>query len=191
MLNRRLLFYPTVLLLLVSALPAQIQIHRLVAERRTCFLRLVKHEKREILATLQLEHGMPVWKPEYEDQSFAGQRVRLGSGAWPRLITDVDLDWEGVEIPAGTWHLALACSKDDEWTLVLFTPEATKDIPALYVDRPKASIHLPLTRSRREEIAPKLDVLLLIDDATPGEAEFAYRFGPFALNAIFTLALPD
>ena len=175
---------------LASALQAQIQISRLVAERRTCFLRLVEPAERKILATLQLEHGMPVWKPEYEDMSFAGKRVRLGSGAWPRLITDVALDWEGIEIPPGTWHLALECSKDNDWTLVLFTPEATKDIPALYVDRPKASLHLPLTRSRREEIAPKLDVLILIDEKEPSEAEFAYRFGPFALNAIFTLALP-
>ncbi len=72
----------------------------------------------------------------------------------------------------------------------MFTPEATEGIYALHVDRPKASLHLPLTRSRRDEVAPKLDVLLVVDAKEPKEAEFAYRFGPFALGAAFTIALP-
>ena len=136
-----------------------------------------------------IEYGMPVWKPEYEEQFDAltrGNRWRLGQNYWTNLDTRFPLHMGGQSIEAGIYYVVLQRSKEDKWELILLDPDSIRPlkIDAWHVNLKEIpeGDKIPLKWDQVDEVAPHLDIQFVVNEVDHRKAALQIRFGPHRLS---------
>jgi hypothetical protein len=139
------------------------------------------------MATIQ--HGQPEWKAEYDTQidMLKGKTNRLGKDFWTTLQTTTDLEFGSAKIAAGSYCVALACSKDGEFSLALIDSSKAMKAGALPFGPQnwKADYNVPLTlhKGAAAEVVEQMTMTFEADKAAPGKGAFTLAWGKHTLTA--------
>ncbi|MBL8729201.1 MAG: DUF2911 domain-containing protein [Planctomycetes bacterium] len=136
-----------------------------------------------------IQHGQPEWKAEYDNQMdmLKGKLNRLGKDFWTTLQTTTDLEFGGVKIPAGSYCVALACSKEGEFSLALIDASKAMQAGALPFGpqnwKPEISVPLTLNKGAAAEVVEAMTMTFDADKTTPGKGSFTLAWGKHTLTA--------
>jgi len=150
------------------------------------------------LALVSVTYGVPEWKAEYTDKAeemTKGKMWRLGRDNWPIFDSNVAVKFGTVTVPAGTYYLGVARSKDGAtWNLVFIDPAAAKAAGA-WPPAPEAAPHaydVALTHERTEgEMTSKLDVNMVNDKAQPTHGTLTIAWGDRKLAASYDMIVEN
>lgn len=106
------------LLILLASIPAQIRVQCATTVRKTAWVNCFDAGKRQILGTVKLDYGSPIWKQEYAKLSgFRSQRLRLGAGSFATFSTKLSIHAAGKHLAPGEYYLAFECSRAGHWSI--------------------------------------------------------------------------
>jgi hypothetical protein len=148
------------------------------------------------LALVTITYGVPEWKPDYAekvDTLTKGHLFRLGRDNWPIFDSNVAVKFGDVTVPAGTYYLGIARSKDGAiWNLVFIDPAKAKAANA-WPPAPESAPHafdVPLTHAKTEgKIVEKLDVNMVNDAAQPTHGTLTIAWGDRKLTGSYDMIL--
>jgi hypothetical protein len=127
-----------------------------------------------------ISYGPAKWKAEYDGMldQLKGKRNRLGSNNWASLDTNIPLSIGGKDVAPGIYFIAIECSKDGNFSLVLLDPKEVmaKKFDAFQAGETKGGIVIPLTYSKSETSAEDLTMTLKRGevDVKNGKLEIAW-----------------
>jgi Protein of unknown function (DUF2911) len=140
-----------------------------------------------------INHGQPIWKPEYDSQldALKGKLNRLGRDNWTTLMTGADLEFGGTKIPAGSYVVALGCDKEGKFSLALM--DATKAMKAAQLPfgpqtwTPEFSVPLTLNKDANKEVTSKMTMTFVADEKEAGKGTFTLAWGKHTLTTAVTM----
>jgi hypothetical protein len=140
-----------------------------------------------------VDYAQPDWKDDYDAQidSMLGVRWRLGKNFWTRLDSNMDLNSNGVEIPAGGYYLVLERRKEDQaFVLYALDPVEVRDakLDAFSAKDTKGGIAIPMEHKAIETKADKLQIRLDVDASRKNGGNLVITFGKHQLTAKLTMS---
>ncbi|GAB4149744.1 MAG: hypothetical protein Fur0037_18120 [Planctomycetota bacterium] len=191
---------PALVLCLASLLPAQVQVFGGPGARRASTY-LAFGKDFEIKAGICIQHGQPVWKPEYDDEeafqgfldTYRGKLLRLGKDWWTTFDTTAAVGIGGTEIPAGSYYLGLSYHKDGTFRLAVIdaaTAMKNKEMPFV-PERWTVAYEAPLEfrKNASEETVKDMTIDLIANDRDPSRATFQVAWGRHRLVAGVSIPL--
>jgi len=135
---------------------------------------------------LAIDHGQPLWQPEYESflRRPSGQRWRLGENFWTSLDTNMGLTIGGVAVPIGLHYLVLQHTSEAGVELVALDPHRVRQrwLDAYDAAKTRDGIAIPVTVTKSETVSPRLRFSLVVDPARENVATLTIRFGQYVLE---------
>jgi hypothetical protein len=183
----KLLLPPLAALALGLAVPAQLQTFAMSSERASTMLAAFDTTNFTSPGWATITYGQPVWKADYDAmaEKLKGQAARLGKDNWTTFEASVDVKFGSTKVPAGSYCLAIACSKGGEWSLLfLNTADILKDkmMPHMTTDliaagKAKPVVTVPLTEAKAEKSAEKLTIEFASDNKAIGSGSLSITWG--------------
>lgn len=154
--------------------------------------RVVLFGDKGLAGEYSVQYGSPAWKPEY-DENFEkitrGQRIRLGNDWWTTLdsfetLTFTDAAGGTTEVAPGFWFLALQCSAEGAWHLVVLDPAPirTAKLDAFASGKTTGGTLVPMQYDTTEDAEPSLKIDFLPVEGKPLDQTLQIRFGKHRLR---------
>ena len=144
---------------------------------------------------MSITYGTPPWKDEYskalESDKLKNKRWRLGSDVWTTFDTNMDVEINGVKVPANDYYCVTEWRGDDKFVLILLDPAEVRKskLDAFQAHKTTGGLEIPLKHEKSEDdLAKKLELKLAVDKSDQSKGALTIRFGPHTLSA--ELALP-
>lgn len=145
-------------------------------------------------AMASISYGQPEWKDSNDAliEKGKGTTQRLGKDSWTSLTTTSELELGGTKIPAGSYVVAVAISKDGAFALVL-TDSSKAMKTGLMPFGPqtwKPEYTVPMTKGVGSEVVSKMTMTFDADPKVPGNGTFTIAWGKHTLTTPATLSAP-
>lgn len=143
-----------------------------------------------------IDYGQPAWKGEYtaalDTPKLENRRWRAGRDFWTTLDTNVDLDLDGIKVPAGYYYVTVEHKGNNEFVMALLDPAGVRKakLDAYLAHESHGGIEVPMTY-KEYETAEALDIGIKVNQGSPTKGKMYIHFGPHLLTSKVSMHVKD